>query len=138
MGRLPHVVALHGCGESAASAAKCGKQTEGDHDVLVQLLLLDALLPVLVEAAVPADDGAGQAHAENHDGHHGGVAVLDEGRRHVERLKGAGDFLEEGRVFRQKEGGGGDGGHRVHEHRRACGGASGMAAGGARGALDGG
>lgn len=77
MGRLPHIIALHGDAKRAASAAQDGEQKEGKDDILVELLLLDARPAVGVEPSPPAQDGAGESHAEYHEGHEERVAPLD-------------------------------------------------------------
>lgn len=69
----------------------------------MELLLFNAGLAVFVDAALPADDCAGDAHAEDHEGHEGRVAPLDERGGEVEGLEGVGDCLEPDGVCGEEE-----------------------------------
>lgn len=60
----------------------------------MELLLRDAPLLVVVQAALPTDDSARCSHCENHEGHHARMAPFDEPLRHVEGLEGICDGLK--------------------------------------------
>lgn len=93
MGGFPNVEVLHGNAEGAAQAAQEGEQEEGEHDVLVQLLLFESGLAVGIGAPLPADGSAGETHAEHEEGHEDRVAPLDQRGWEVERGEGRGEGL---------------------------------------------
>lgn len=107
---MPDIIALHSDGQSTARAAKGGEKKEGKHDILMKFFLLDALFLIFVETTLPTEDGARQAHGEDHDSHENWMTPFYDYLGNADGfeggVKGCSDLLKEDWIVGQELGGG--------------------------------